>query len=232
MKTIPILSTIIIFLVAAVVLYFSTHAIIPLLNNHYGLIPILSWFLAGGVFVFIPLFIFAILFVRKEVNSNNIKTIARALNLRPMSKSDWKFAIVGLGATYIFSAMIMAVIKMLSPDFNPSPGFMKFDGFTPDQYWMILLWLPFFFFNIVGEEIMWRGYILPRQQHRSGSIVMHSFLWGVFHLAFGMGLLLTLIPILIILPYTVCKTQNTWVGIFIHGVFNGSGFLLIAFNII
>lgn len=232
MKTIPLLSTVSIFLVATISLYLGTHLFIPILNEDYGLIPILSWFMTGGILVFLPLFVIAILLAKKETSSADFKTIAHALNLSSMNKRDWKFALVGLLATFIFSAIIMLFIKNNIQNFDPSPGFMKFDGFTPDQYWMILLWLPFFFFNIVGEELMWRGYILPRQKNSYKSLVLHSFLWGVFHLAFGLELLITLIPILIILPYSVYKTKNTLVGIFIHGIFNGSGFLLIALNII
>lgn len=232
MKTISLLSAILIFFFASIILYLSTHIFIPLLSELLGLIPILNWFLAGGVLVFMPLFVIAILFVRRETKSANLKTITHALYLRGMNKRDWKFALVGVAAIFIFSALIMLLIKNIKPNFDPSPGFMKFDGFKPEQYWMILLWIPFFFFNIVGEELMWRGYILPRQKQTFTGLAMHSFLWGMFHFAFGVELLITLIPILIILPYSVYKTQNTWVGIFIHGVFNGSGFLMIAFNVI
>jgi len=33
----------------------------------------------------------------------------------------------------------------------------------PGEGWLFLAWLPYFFFNIVGEELLWRGYLLPRQ---------------------------------------------------------------------
>ncbi len=50
-------------------------------------------------------------------------------------------------------------------------------------------WLPFFFlvamfFNIFGEELLWRGFILPRQElaHGSWTWIIHGLLWTGFHI--------------------------------------------------
>jgi len=34
-----------------------------------------------------------------------------------------------------------------------------------------------------------------------------------------------MIPLLIIVPYIVQKQKNTWVGIIVHGLFAGMGFI-------
>ena len=41
-----------------------------------------------------------------------------------------------------------------------------------------------------------------------------------------------LLPLLYIEPYVVQKTQNTWTGVFLHGVINGPSFIAIALGII
>jgi membrane protease YdiL (CAAX protease family) len=66
-------------------------------------------------------------------------------------------------------------------------------------------WIVFFFFDILGEELFWRGYILPRQELVFGrrAWLVNSTLWAMFHLAFGWSMLLMLAPILIIGPWLV-----------------------------
>ena len=46
----------------------------------------------------------------------------------------------------------------------------------------------------MGEEILWRGVILPRQEVSFGKYawIIHGFGWGLFHIAFGWQLLVTL----------------------------------------
>jgi len=91
-----------------------------------------------------------------------------------------------------------------------------------------------FFFNIVGEEILWRGYILPRQelQHGKYAWVINSALWLVFHACFGLDLIILLLPILITIPYVAYKTGNTSIGILTHGLLNGPMFVLVALGLI
>ena len=87
------------------------------------------------------------------------------------------------------------------------------------------------FFNIVGEEILWRGYI----QNRLGkkySWILISALWIIFHLPFGIGLAVMIMPICFIIPYTFNKTKNTSIGIFVHALYNGPIFVAIALGLL
>lgn len=91
-----------------------------------------------------------------------------------------------------------------------------------------------FFFNIFGEELLWRGYILPRQELAMGNTawIVNASLWMMFHLCFGVSLLIVLMPIIVVLPYAVQKTGNTNVGILIHALLNGPSFIMISLGII
>ena len=42
---------------------------------------------------------------------------------------------------------------------NPTPWFMAFEPFVGSERLLLLVWLPMFTLNILGEELMWRGYI-------------------------------------------------------------------------
>jgi hypothetical protein len=52
--------------------------------------------------------------------------------------------------------------------------------------------------------------------------------WLLFHLPFGTDLPIMLILEVIIIPYAFSRTQNTPARIFIHGIFSGPIFVVIA----
>lgn len=156
-----------------------------------------------------------------------------------MSNRDWKFALGGLLLIFIGTGLIMGISKLLHlqfgiPEIEPTPSFMKFEPFHGKERLLLLVWLVMFFFNIFGEELLWRGYILPRQELALGQSawMLNSALWFVFHVAFGIDLLILLLPILIVLPWCVQKTGNTMVGIWIHGLMNGPMFILVSLGIV
>ncbi len=117
---------------------------------------------------------------------------------------------------------------------NTDTPFLEFHGLDEGQLWVLGLWLVFFFFNIVGEEIWWHGYILPRQEAAFGAHawIVNGVLWTVFHLTFGPELMLLLLPVMFIVPGIVQRRRNTTIGIFIHGIYNGPIFVAIALNVI
>ncbi len=85
----------------------------------------------------------------------------------------------------------------------------------------------------MGEEILWRGVMLPRQELVFGKYtwVIHGFGWLLFHAAFGWQLLITLIPIIFIQSFVVQKTKNSWTGVILHGTINGPSFIAISFGL-
>ena len=114
---------------------------------------------------------------------------------------------------------------------STTPWFMEMHPFQGTEKLLLLVWLPMFFFNIVGEEILWRGYIQTRLEVKNTWIIC-SLLWMIFHLPFGIDLMIMLIPVILIIPYVYSKTKNTLTGVFIHGIYNGPIFILVALGII
>lgn len=68
MKNSPLqlLSSAIIFVFAALLLWIMTHLYIPLLTDVTKWVPIIFWFICGGLGVFTPLIITGILMLRRE----------------------------------------------------------------------------------------------------------------------------------------------------------------------
>lgn len=236
-KSIGIFHSFLLFGIPAMVFIVICRVFVPMLYLNYGLHPALSWFV-GGLMTFVPLFLFAIFLVRRDGFRSKHEILNR-FRLKKMTARDWKFTLGGLLLIFIFTGLIMGISKILYlkfgiPEIETTPSFMKFEPFQGNERGLLLVWLVMFFFNIFGEELMWRGYILPRQEMDLGAKawIFNALFWFIFHLAFGVQLLILLIPILIILPYAVQKTGNTMVGIWIHALMNGPMFVLVSLGII
>lgn len=237
LKPISTFNSALLFGIPAIWFVFICRYLVPLMHQNYGLHPALSWFV-GGLFTFLPLFLGANYLIRKDGFVSK-KEIYQRFRLRKMSGRDWKFALGGLLLIFVSTGLIMGISKLLHlkfgiPEIETTPSFMKFEPFQGNERLLLLVWLVMFFFNIFGEELMWRGYILPRQEISLGNKawIFNAILWFVFHIAFGIDLLILLVPVLIVLPYAVQKTGNTLVGIWIHALMNGPMFVLVSLGVI
>ena len=100
-------------------------------------------------------------------------------------------------------------------------------------------WLALFsfsvllFFNVIGEELWWRGYILPRQEMAFGNWtwIVHGCLWTFFH-AFKWWDFLGILPLTLILPFLVWRFKNNTIGIVLHFLINGMGLIAILVGIL
>lgn len=83
--------------------------------------------------------------------------------------------------------------------------------------------------NIGGEELWWRGYVLPRQELAFGRAtwVIHGILWSVFHLFMQPTLWDTVRMAItgVALSFVAQRTKSTWPGIVGHSFGNLAFFL-------
>lgn len=89
--------------------------------------------------------------------------------------------------------------------------------------WLALgVFLTLLFVNIVGEEVWWRGYILPRQELAFGrwTWLIHGLMWNLFHV-FKWWDLIALLPVTLLLSFLVVRASNNTPGIVFHALFNG-----------
>lgn len=93
---------------------------------------------------------------------------------------------------------------------------------------VVILYVVMLTFNIVGEELWWRGYILPRQEAAYGRFtwVLHGLLWTAFH-AFKWWDLIGLLPVCLALAYVSQRTKNNWPAAIAHYLFNGLALIFI-----
>lgn len=235
LKKMGLISSFNIYIPAALLIYFLTTYLIPYLSKITNQESILFWFIVAGLGVFTPLIIAGIIILKLEGHKLTSKTWKERLRFKKITSKDLIWSILALVVIGILSALIMEGLKLVIGDFDHSPPFMSFVPLTVSRkYWLLLIWLPYWILNILGEEFLWRGVMLPRQELAFGKYtwLIHGFGWGLFHIAFGWQLLITLIPILFIQSYVVQKTKNSWTGAIIHGGLNGPSFIAICFGLV
>ncbi len=206
------------------------HTLLPLLKASFRWHSALYWFVSGS-FLFAPLLLFALWRAFREGNRGAAGILA-ALHLRPMGRRDWSHAVAGLLAAFALSGAVFAAWALLSRQFGwrplaTTPWFIPMQPFIGREKLLLLAWLPMFFLNITGEELLWRGYVQARLAGRNAWLLC-SALWLLFHLPFGPDLMLVLLPVVLVIPWVFQRTRNTWNGVFIHALFNGPVFVAIA----
>ncbi len=93
-------------------------------------------------------------------------------------------------------------------------------------HWWIAVYyaVVLLFGNIAGEELWWRGYLLPRQESASGSVawIYHGVFWAGFHLFLQATAwdLIHMVPTCCALAFVAQHRNSTWPGIFAHTVGN------------
>lgn len=234
MKKLGLWGSMAIYIPAAILLYCQSKFLIPYLSRTTGQETILFWFVVAGLGAFTPLIIAGILILNTEGYRISKSTWSDRLRFRKITKKDILWAFAGLVIVGILSGIMMKLLELIIGKFDHSPTFMSFDPLTEGRYWLLLVWFPYWILNIMGEEFFWRGVMLPRQEIAFGKYtwVIHGFGWGLFHVAFGWQLLITLIPLIFIQSFIVQKTKNSWVGVIMHGGLNGPSFIAICFGLI
>ena len=210
----------------------ACRVLIPYLNRSIESLPVeIIYFLSVGLVVLIPMFFGSIYLCSKEINSKKIRDILSRMRIRKLSLKDLFWTVSGF---IILSLLSFIIAKLILPEFNfdASPFFFKNMPLSSKYLWIIYYWPIFFFFNIFGEEFLWRGYILPRQEllNKKWTWLVHGVLWSIFHLPMGINLVISAIPIFFILPGIVQIRKNTTISIIIHFVFGAFGFLALAFG--
>lgn len=229
------------FAVPSLLFLLLQRVVVPALDAR-GVAPLINFFVLASPHV---LFFFgALIAVRMEGNPWNWPVFKARLRLvRPRGR-DWAWAAVatvGLIGSYLaVFALARPVLQMLADAF-PDPavvGRIMGDATTFAGYplsgnaWLLGAFFIVFFFNVVGEELWWRGYILPRQEltHGSRTWVVHGLLWAGFHM-FSPTSVLLLLPGALLLAWVVQRQGRTWIALIAHGSLNALAMIRIVAGI-
>jgi membrane protease YdiL (CAAX protease family) len=133
----------------------------------------------------------------------------------------------------------LASIKFFDPShfhgtFFAHFGPQDFMGIPLRGAWWILIYYASVMLvcNIGGEELWWRGYVLPKQELAFGKAAwfVHGICWSVFHLFMQPTLWDTVRMSItgVALSFVAQRTRSTWPGIVGHSFGNLAFFLSLA----
>jgi membrane protease YdiL (CAAX protease family) len=224
--------SIVLFGIPALSLWAATSLLVPVLVER-GSEPLAAWFLAGTL-VFASLLAAALLGAAMALPAPSRQTMLEHLRVRRLSVDDWRLAGLALIATFAMMAALHLFNARVWPQLAPHPPFMTVQPLEPGQYYLLMLWLPFFALNVIGEELWWRGFIQPRQGPALGRAtwIVQGILHGAFHFSFGLGVMFVLWPAVFSIPWAVQRTRNTSVGMVIHAGINGPSFLAVSLGLL
>jgi membrane protease YdiL (CAAX protease family) len=216
----------------ALALILLFHLLMPALIRA-GLLPFYAYSLALSS-LFVGLIVAALVGYRLEGHPLSWSAFARRFRLHPMGRRDWLWTIVAfLVAFALLLAVQPATNWMIQSGVIPVPASLPrfLDpriALTGELYasaaggvegnWLFLLTsLVVLCLNVVGEELWWRGYILPRQELALGRWTwpVHGVLWTAFHAALWWNLL-NLLPLTLGLAFVAVRRRSTTVGIATH----------------
>jgi len=225
--------TLALFVAAGTVLLLGTRLLIPAVGDALGVERIIAWFLVAGGVVFLPLLAVGYLLLRQESRPGQRGGWGGRLRFRRMDRGDWFWTLGAVALILGLTAAIQLGLQAWHGDVDLHPPFMAFDPLSPGRYWILAAWLPFWVVNIMSEEVVWRGVLLPRQEAALGrhAWFANAVGWTVFHVAFGWQLLAVLLPILFVLPYVVQRRGNSWIGVIVHAGINGPAFVAISLGL-
>lgn len=244
LKPLALWKAIIIFAITSGILNISIYIGIPfLLKNN---LTFLKSYLICFYIPFILIFITAFVFFKME--HGKLDNFAERFRLSKLNKVDllWTIGLfvfsIGMYLGLSFTGKLLAKIPIFAPpeyfpaEINPNKTMISgvfMDTTLKNQWWIIPAYALGWFFNIFGEEFLWRGYILPRQEiiHGKYAWLIHGSLWTIWHIFWRWNLILIL-PVAFSISFVVQKRKKTWIGIIAHGIANSIPLVIITLGVI
>jgi membrane protease YdiL (CAAX protease family) len=237
LKPMPFWMSLLFFGIPSAAGWVSVYTVMPALNN-FGFPMFWNFWLC----LTIPLtgmLITALAAYRLEGRPWNWQEIKSRFRMIPVRGKDWCWvmALIASIGLYLFlrqtiSSRLASLPGFSIPSYIPSILDPRLSQTSiPSEYigipllgkwWILLLMIAVLFINIYGEEFLWRGYILPRQELAYGkwTWLFHGLLWTSFH-SFWKWDVLAILPGALLLSYVATRLKNTTPGIIFHWVNNG-----------
>jgi membrane protease YdiL (CAAX protease family) len=245
-----ITGSLVLFGLPAAVTFLAFHALRPWLGSR-GYDELTSFLTA--LCLPLALLFFAALFAFHKIEGRPLtwQAFAERMRLPRLRWRDlwWGLAIFfagGMGLALLSGFVLVLIQKgrMPIPDhlpgiadprvtFSPEALVQWAGGMIHGRWDIAILYLLVFFFNVAGEELWWRGYILPRQELAFGRNTwwIHGLMWACFHV-FKWWDILPLLPMCLLTSYCAQRTRSTWGGLIGHVLSNGVSMIAILWFIV
>jgi membrane protease YdiL (CAAX protease family) len=197
---------------------------------------------------YLTLFVGALVAYRREKNPWSWTAFQDRFRLNRLSGQDWLWVLALIIFSFASYLMLRSLVSTLvSNNFFALPASVpriidprlqlsleELAGGTLKGNWLlVVISVLVLFFNIFGEELWWRGYLLPRQEvvYGRSAWIMHGLLWTFFHV-FKYWELIAILPVSLALSFVVQYRRNTWFGILAHLAVNSLGTIGLLLSVI
>jgi membrane protease YdiL (CAAX protease family) len=236
--------SLLLFGVPAMAMFLCFYVLMPALIE-IGILP----FYAYSAALIIPLaglLVAALVAYRAEGNPFTWQAMAARFRWRRMDGRAWLWTLGVLVlqiaiwfllqqlSAWLIAADIVPVPQNLPAFLDPQTAatggvYDRAVGGLQGNWGFIATSLAVLIFNMLGEEMWWRGYILPRQELAFGkwTWLVHGLMWTGFH-AYKWWDLLSLLPLCLGLSYVVCRLRNNTPGLVMHTLQKADFFLMVV----
>ncbi|HSL73416.1 MAG TPA: CPBP family intramembrane glutamic endopeptidase [Ilumatobacteraceae bacterium] len=241
--------SLLLFGVPGVVLVVTVHLVNPVLVE--AGVPLVVSFTLSLYGVLFGLLVATFVALRRSGHPMHRAALVERLRLRPLRGREWWWVVGAVAVAFAADAALEPAMSWMAdtvplpiPDhlpnlFDPREELSlpptEYLGVTLEGSWWILVVYAFGLVgNIIGEELWWRGYVLPRQELAFGArawivngvlwvVVFHAFMWWAFPTLLATGLLT---------PLVAQRLRSTWAAIVVHGTGNALFLLLLLAGVL
>ena len=249
MKPLQIGQTLLFTLVPAILVYFAHWIIAPAisagLHQPYLIAYLICWGTTEVCFL-----VAALVAYRAEGNVLQWESFIERYRLGRLHKGDIVWSVIALVLMLVTNQALVFSARWLASTtfFSPHPSFpleltpIGLSDIVPGVFmgmplkgawWVVIVYVIGWVFNILGEELWYRGFMLPRQELayvQLGWLVNGLSFW-VLHIVWKWNLI-ALLPGALILSYVAQRRKTTWVGIIVHGVLNFTPIIAITAGVL
>lgn len=241
-KPLPVRKALLYFLVPALLVVLIVYVAMPFLAKR-GVPIFFNYLLVYATAPMLTLITASLIGYRREGRVMSWAGLKLRFRLNKMDRKAWLWTIgltlfmfLSVGLLSFTAQSISSFSFLAPPDYWPTelkpaaPGGptrasvpTEFMGFSlPGNWWILIVLLVSLIIATFGEELWWRGYILPRQElaHGNRTWLIHGLLWTGFHL-FAPWNLIAILPGSLALSFVAQRLSNTWPAVIAHGLANG-----------
>lgn len=199
-----------------------------------GVDPTGRLMIQGGL-IFGFLLILSLALYAREGRKLEWRSLCERFRIRNISGRAWCLVLAGVlvvDLSYIGLQFTREPILAISPEWLKAPHRSDPDVDFSGQYLTLALFTGLILLNVISEEFLWRGYLLPRQelQHGGQTWWIHGIQWTLFHW-FKPWDLIAILPGALVYGWLCTKTRSMVPGLVLHLGLNGLGIVLMAVQV-
>jgi membrane protease YdiL (CAAX protease family) len=244
LKPLGWISSIVLFLVMAIVLRVTHYILVPAYTLATGK-PYLVGYLIGWISTMFMVFAASLIAYKLEGQPKDKRVFISRFRLGRLEKIDWLWIL----AMLLFAIIFLAILSFTQPILQSIPFFAPHPKFPPDmvdmaknltpgtlfemslqrKWWLVGVYFIGWLLNIIGEEFWYRGWMLPRQEIAFGkrAWIINGLMFNFQH-TFQPWNMIAILPGSLFLSYAVQRQGKTWMSIVWHGLLNISLLLFIV----